>query len=123
MGTVSRGDTSARAEAIERVRALLDSTFARFGYAHVPEPHLDINDQRLLIREFSRLLLRSEELLQRADSRPKLARALTELLAAAKAKVATDHAWANEYAQVRRDEDDDVLSGAARSAPAEWRDL
>lgn len=107
---------------VARVRGLLEQTFARFGYARVPDPGQPPDMQVLLLHEFARLLARNENVLSRADTRPKLARAFGDILAAAKAKVAHDSEWAARYADERTTEYADIVRSAGR-VPADWKDL
>ena len=108
---------------VARVRALLDQTLAQFGYARVPEPRKPEGERLLLFQELQRLLLQDEDTLRKADTRPKLARVLSELLARARAKVSRDQEWAGRYAEARTEEHADMVRAAGKSVPSEWRDL
>jgi hypothetical protein len=105
------------------MRGLVNQTLAQLGYARIPDPQEPEERRVLLLHEFHRLLVHHEDTLRQANTRAKLARALSELLAQAREKVARDEAWAERYAEERSDEQADIVRAAGKSAPADWRDL
>jgi hypothetical protein len=108
---------------VARVRYIFAGTFARLGYARVPEPTGARTNRSLLVHEVTRLIARNETTLTNATTRPELARALSEVFAAAKAKVARDEVWAERYAAEGNTETIDLIRQSENILPRDWSDL